>query len=110
MNPWTASRVGELYELAFNELIFRAHSTHRQHFDPNAIQLSTLLSIKTGGCSEDCGYCPQSARHDTGVANEPLFRWKRSSPRQRPRRKTAPRDSAWARPGAGRSSATSTSC
>jgi biotin synthase len=72
MNPWTASRVGELYELAFNELIFRAHSTHRQHFDPNAIQLSTLLSIKTGGCSEDCGYCPQSARHDTGVANEPL--------------------------------------
>jgi biotin synthase len=72
MNPWTASRVGELYELPFNELMFRAHSTHRQHFDPNAIQLSTLLSIKTGGCSEDCGYCPQSARHDAGVANEPL--------------------------------------
>jgi biotin synthase len=72
MNTWTASRVGELYELPFNELIFRAHSTHRQHFDPNAIQLSTLLSIKTGGCPEDCGYCPQSARHDAGVANEPL--------------------------------------
>ena len=72
MNAWTASRVGELYELAFNELMFRAHGTHRRHFDPNAIQLSTLLSIKTGGCSEDCGYCPQSARHDTGVANAPL--------------------------------------
>ena len=69
---WTTSRVSELYELPFNDLLFRAHGIHRQHFDPNAIQLSTLLSIKTGGCPEDCGYCPQSARHETDVANEPL--------------------------------------
>jgi len=73
MSTWSASRVRELYELPFNELIFRAHTAHRQNFDPNEIQLSTLLSIKTGGCPEDCGYCPQSARHPTGVENEPLL-------------------------------------
>ncbi len=70
---WTAAAVCKLYELPFNELLFRAHSTHRQHFDPNEIQLSQLLSIKTGGCPEDCGYCPQSAHHEAGVANEPLL-------------------------------------
>jgi len=70
---WTTQSVGELYERPFNDLIFQAHGIHRQHFDPNAIQLSTLLSIKTGGCPEDCGYCPQSARYHTGVENEPLM-------------------------------------
>jgi biotin synthase len=70
---WSAAAVLALFELPFNELLYRAHSVHRQHFDPNAVQLSTLLSVKTGGCPEDCGYCPQSARFNTGVASEELM-------------------------------------
>ncbi len=70
---WTTEAVEALYALPFNDLIYRAASVHRQHFDPNAVQLSTLLSIKTGGCSEDCGYCAQSARYDTGVARGHLL-------------------------------------
>ena len=62
-----------LFDLPFNDLLFRAQSVHREHFDPNAVQLSTLLSIKTGGCPEDCGYCPQAARYHTGVENEALL-------------------------------------
>jgi biotin synthase len=61
-----------LYELPFSELLHRAQSVHRQHFDPTEVQLSTLLSVKTGGCPEDCGYCPQSRRHDSGVREESL--------------------------------------
>ncbi|MEW6352753.1 MAG: biotin synthase BioB [Pseudomonadota bacterium] len=67
---WTAQAVEALLNLPFNDLMFRAHSTHRAHFDPNAMQLSTLLSIKTGGCPEDCGYCPQAARYATSVENQ----------------------------------------
>ena len=67
------SDVEALFALPFNDLLYQAHSTHRQHFDPNAVQVSTLLSIKTGGCSEDCGYCSQSARYHTGVDNEGLM-------------------------------------
>src|SRR5258708_757830 len=59
-----------LYELPFPELIYRAQSVHREHFDPAALQLSTLLSVKTGGCPEDCAYCPQSRRYRTGVEDE----------------------------------------
>ena len=70
---WTAAQVAALFELPFNDLIHRAHTVHRAHFDPNAVQLSTLLSIKTGGCPEDCGYCPQAARHHTGVDNEDML-------------------------------------
>jgi len=70
---WTALQVEALFELPFNDLIYRAHGVHRQHFDANAVQLSTLLSVKTGGCPEDCGYCPQAARYHTGVASEPLL-------------------------------------
>jgi biotin synthase len=70
---WTVEKIAELFELPFNELLYRAHCVHRESFDPNALQLSTLLSIKTGGCPEDCQYCPQAARYDTGVANEPLL-------------------------------------
>jgi biotin synthase len=65
--------VEALFALPFNDLLFQAHSAHRQHFDPNAVQVSTLLSIKTGGCSEDCGYCSQSARYHTGIDNEGLM-------------------------------------
>ncbi|HEY8553002.1 MAG TPA: biotin synthase BioB [Burkholderiales bacterium] len=69
----TAGEIEALFSLPFNDLLFRAHTVHRRHFDPNAVQLSTLLSIKTGGCSEDCGYCSQSVRFDTGVAAQPLM-------------------------------------
>jgi len=62
-----------LLDLPFNDLLFRAQTVHRENFDPNRIQRSTLLSIKTGGCPEDCGYCPQSARHATGVENEAML-------------------------------------
>jgi biotin synthase len=70
---WTADAVLALLELPFADLLFRAQQVHRAHHDANAVQLSTLLSIKTGGCSEDCGYCPQAARHATGVGNEAML-------------------------------------
>ncbi len=70
---WTRAAVEELFALPFNDLLNRAQTLHRQHFDANAVQLSTLLSIKTGGCPEDCAYCPQSARYRTGVDNEALL-------------------------------------
>ena len=62
-----------LYELPFNDLLYRAQTVHREHFDPNTVQLSTLLSIKTGGCEEDCAYCPQSVHHDTGLKADKLM-------------------------------------
>jgi biotin synthase len=64
---WTRQDVEDLLNLPFPELVFQAQSVHRQHFDPRDVQISTLLSIKTGGCPEDCAYCPQSARYDTAV-------------------------------------------
>lgn len=70
---WSRAAVEALYELPFNDLLARAHAVHRAHFDPNKVQLSTLLSIKTGGCPEDCGYCPQSVRYDTGVTSQDLL-------------------------------------
>ena len=60
-NDWTRAEVEALFELPFPDLIFNAQRIHRQHFDPREVQISTLLSIKTGGCPEDCAYCPQSA-------------------------------------------------
>ncbi|KVL01414.1 biotin synthase BioB [Burkholderia cepacia] len=70
---WRVADVVALFELPFNDLIFRAQQVHREHFDANAVQLSTLLSIKTGGCEEDCGYCSQSSHHDTGLKAEKLM-------------------------------------
>jgi biotin synthase len=64
---WTRERAQALFELPFSDLVFRAQTTHREHFDPNEVQMSQLLSIKTGGCPEDCGYCSQSARSDSGL-------------------------------------------
>jgi biotin synthase len=72
-DAWTRAEVEALFELPFNDLLYRAQGVHRRHHDANAVQLSTLLSIKTGGCPEDCAYCPQSARYRTGVENEPLL-------------------------------------
>lgn len=70
---WSVAAIEALFELPFMELLFRAQQVHREHFDPSEVQLSTLLSIKTGGCSEDCGYCPQSAHHDTEVEADKLM-------------------------------------
>lgn len=70
---WTTAQVAELFSLPFNDLLFRAQQVHREHFDPNAIQRSTLLSIKTGGCSEDCGYCSQAKRYSTGLESQALM-------------------------------------
>jgi biotin synthase len=66
-SDWSRQEILDLYALPFNELLHRAQETHRRHFDPNAIQLSTLLNIKTGGCQEDCKYCAQSVHYDTGL-------------------------------------------
>ena len=70
---WNHAEVEALFDLPLADLIFQAQTVHRRHFDANTVQLSTLLSIKTGGCSEDCGYCSQSARHDTGLERERLL-------------------------------------
>ncbi len=67
------ARALKLYALPLNDLLFEAHTVHRDHFDPNRVQRSTLLSIKTGGCPEDCGYCPQAARYHTGVESQNLL-------------------------------------
>jgi biotin synthase len=72
-HDWTVDEVNALYDLPFNDLLFKSQCVHRQHFDPNQVQVSTLLSIKTGACPEDCKYCPQSARYDTGLEKERLL-------------------------------------
>jgi biotin synthase len=72
-NDWSLAEVKAIFDLPFNELLFQAQTVHRQHFDPNAVQISTLLSIKTGGCPEDCKYCPQSVHYDTGLEPERLM-------------------------------------
>ena len=70
---WTVAEVERLFALPFLDLLFAAQQVHREHHDARAVQLSTLLSIKTGGCPEDCAYCPQSVRHGAGVEREPLL-------------------------------------
>ena len=72
-HDWLLEEVETLFAMPFNDLVYQAQSIHRQHFDPNEIQVSSLLSIKTGSCSEDCAYCPQSARYDTDLNPEALM-------------------------------------
>ena len=72
-HDWQLEQVESLYALPFADLMFRAQTLHRANFDPNVVQVSTLLSIKTGGCAEDCGYCPQSAHHESAVKATPLM-------------------------------------
>jgi len=72
-HDWTRDKVAALFALPFPDLMFRAAQVHRENFDPAEVQISTLLSIKTGGCPEDCAYCPQSAKYDTGVEAEKLM-------------------------------------
>ena len=70
---WSSAEIAALFALPFNDLLFRAHTVHRQNFDANDVQVSTLLSIKTGSCPEDCKYCPQSAHYNTGLSKERLL-------------------------------------
>ena len=72
-NNWQLSEVNELFSLPFNDLIFKAQAIHRENFDPNQVQVSTLLSIKTGACPEDCSYCPQSSRYNTSLETQRLL-------------------------------------
>ena len=72
-SDWSLAEVRELHALPFADLIWHAQSIHRRHFNPNQVQVSTLLSIKTGACPEDCAYCPQSIRYDTGLERESLM-------------------------------------
>ncbi len=72
-HDWTLDEIKALFDLPFNDLLFRAQTVHREYFDANAVQVSTLLSIKTGACPEDCAYCPQSAKYDTGLERERLL-------------------------------------
>lgn len=71
--PWTRDEARSLYDAPFSDLLFQAQTIHRENFDPNRVQLSRLLSIKTGGCPEDCGYCSQSARHSSGIEASKLM-------------------------------------
>jgi biotin synthase len=72
-SDWTREEIAELFALPFADLLFRAQAAHRAHFDPTQVQISQLLSIKTGGCPEDCGYCSQSAKYDTGLKASKLM-------------------------------------
>src|SRR5690554_4973864 len=72
-HDWTRDEILALFDLPFSDLMFQAQTVHRAHFDPNQVQVSTLCSIKTGACPEDCKYCPQSARYDTGLERERLM-------------------------------------
>ncbi len=72
-HDWTRAEIAKIFAQPFNDLIFQAQTTHRRHFDANEVQMSTLLSVKTGGCPEDCAYCPQSVHHETGVEAEKLM-------------------------------------
>ncbi|MBE29377.1 biotin synthase BioB [bacterium] len=72
-NDWEIAEIKVLFELPFNDLLFKAHSIHRETFDPNKVQVSSLLNIKTGACPEDCSYCSQSSKYDTGLEREKLM-------------------------------------
>ncbi len=72
-HDWSLDEIRALFALPFNDLLFQAQTVHREHFDPNRVQISTLLSIKTGACAEDCSYCSQSAKYDTGLEREKLL-------------------------------------
>jgi len=72
-HDWSTAEINVLFDLPFNDLLFKAHTIHRENFDPNEVQISTLLSVKTGACPEDCGYCSQSAKNDTELEREKLL-------------------------------------
>ena len=87
---WTSEEAQALYAMPFNDLLFKAQAIHRQNFDPNAVQLSRLLSIKTGGCPEDCGYCSQSSHYESGLSASKLMEVERVIAEARKARDAAP--------------------
>ena len=109
-HDWSKAEISALFDLPFNDLLFQAQSMHRQHFDPNQVQVSTLLSIKTGACPEDCGYCSQSAKNQAEIERERLLPLDEVIAKAQLARANgatrfctaAPRASAWAQPGATR--------
>ena len=104
---WTTESAWALYRMPFNDLLFEAQSIHRQHFDPNRVQLSKLLNIKTGGCPEDCGYCSQSVHNATGLAASKLMEVEKIVAEARKAKdKRCDAATAWALPGAIRSRGT----
>ncbi|GHL07995.1 hypothetical protein ECZU22_18940 [Escherichia coli] len=96
---WTLSQVTELFEKPLLDLLFEAQQVHRQHFDPRQVQVSTLLSIKTGACPEDCKYCPQSSRYKTGLEAERLMEVEQVLESARKAKAADRRVSVWARRG-----------
>ncbi len=98
-NDWSKAEVEALFAMPFNDLLFNAQVVHRQHFNPNEVQVSTLLSIKTGACPEDCKYCPQSARYDTGLEKDACWKLKKLFSAQKKQSKLAQPAFAWARRG-----------
>lgn len=99
---WTVEEVQALFDLSFSDLMFQAQTVHRTHFDPNLVELATLLSVKTGGCPEDCAYCPQSVHFDTGVEASKLMGVEavRSAAQRWPPRPPGRHGFAWVQPGA----------
>lgn len=100
-HDWQLEEVQALFGQPFNDLIHAAQQIHRRHFDPNEVQVSSLLSIKTGACSEDCAYCPQSVHHDTGLARESAA-VERCAAGASDRRRTREPPAAWGPPGGAR--------
>ena len=107
-NDWSLDEIRALFALPFNDLLFRAQTVHREHFDPNQVQVSTLLSIKTGACAEDCSYCSQSAKYDTGLEREKLLPLDEVIEAAQAAKAKGSLASAWARPGATRPTRIST--
>ena len=97
---WRVEEVLALFDMPFNDLLYCAHGIHRQKFDPNRIQVSRLLSVKTGGCSEDCAYCSQSSHHSTRVEDERLLGLQSVIEAARAARAAGACAFVWARPGA----------
>jgi len=97
---WTLAEVNALFALPFNDLVFQAQTVHRQFFKPNEVQISTLLSIKTGACAEDCKYCPQSGHYNTGLERERLLEVEKVLTQAKAAKDKGASRFAWARPGA----------
>lgn len=98
-NDWTREEADALYTQPFNDLLFQAHTVHREHFDPNQVQRSKLISIKTGGCPEDCAYCSQSARNGSQLSASKLIEVERVLSEARKAKVLVRRGIVWARRG-----------
>ncbi len=107
-HDWSLAEVKALFVQPFNDLLFQAQTVHRAHFDANRVQVSTLLSIKTGACPEDCKYCPQSGHYNTGLEKEKLMEVQKVL-EEAPRPSVRP-VSAWARRGSTRRPKTCRTC